>query len=96
MAKKPKIDPEKIFVSSRIIESIDSLQGFSEFLSESVDKFMDCDWGDCAKEDCELNNKAVSNNERILAAYTFGTEKIFIIREHGKNNIITIIFADEY
>ena len=59
-------------------------------------KYINCDWGDTCKEDVELNDNAVeNNNDRILAVYETSQGKIFIITEWDRS-YTTIMFSHEY
>ena len=53
------------------------------------------DWGDLSKEDCEANNMALLNGDRILSAYTVGKQKVWIITEADRS-VTTILLPSEY
>ncbi len=43
---------------------------FTQFLLQSLESYIDCDWGELPKEDKRQNDEAVrSGDDRILAAY---------------------------
>lgn len=67
---------------------------FAKFVWDSLKKYRSGDWGDMCKEDWHLNDEAVSNGSRILAAYE-GEHKIWIITEWDRS-ATTILFPDEY
>jgi hypothetical protein len=68
---------------------------FAKFIMESIEKYRCKNWGDTCPEDSELNNQAVSTNNRIVAKYKFKSEAIFIITEWNKE-VTTILFSNEY
>lgn len=65
---------------------------FAFFITESINKFLQGDWGDTCEEDSKLNDEAVKSGEdRIVARY----DNIFIITEWDRS-VTTILFTDEY
>ena len=70
---------------------------FRTFLMDSLEKFMDQDWGDTCEEDKRSNDYAVKHDERILAVYIYPKteEKIWIIIEWDRSTT-TILFPSEY
>lgn len=79
-------------VASRIAES----KEFAQFVSASIRRYVDCDWGDMCQEDKVANDDAVKNWDRIFAAYVdkHGT-KIYIITDCDRA-YTTVLFPDEY
>ena len=71
--------------SERIIQKYDSLKN----------KYCNKDWGDTCKEDCEYNNDALINEDRIFAKYKTSVADVFIITEWDRS-VTTILFASEY
>ena len=55
------------------------------------------DWGELGDEDKRSNNMAVTTDERILSAYTVGTDstKIWIITEADRSST-TLLLPEEY
>lgn len=80
-------------VADRIIKD----EGFNRFISESLVKFNNCDWGDCCEEDKEENNEAIESGSRIFATYIYPADgtKIFIITEADRSKA-TVLFPYEY
>lgn len=79
-----------------IAESMETTPGFSDFVLESLFRYMDGDWGDVHPEDQGLNDEALENGDRILAVYK--SEKyptIWIITEWDRS-VTTILFPEEY
>lgn len=71
---------------------------FAAFVSKSLRRYQECDWGDTNKEDKVSNDYAVDNGERILAEYREDGVKpmrIWIITEWDRS-ATTILFPEEY
>lgn len=73
---------------------------FAAFVSKSIRRYQNCDWGDTCKEDKKSNDYAVENGERILAVYKQGEDvinpgTIWIITEWDRS-ATTILFPEEY
>ena len=67
-------------------------ENFAFFITESINKFLQNDWGDTCEEDWKLNDQAVKSGEdRIVARY----DNIFIISEWDRS-VTTILFTHEY
>lgn len=73
---------------------------FAAFVSKSIRRYLNCDWGDTCKEDKASNDYAVENGERILAVYkqsedAINPSTIWIITEWDRS-ATTILFPEEY
>jgi len=69
---------------------------FAKELTNALNRYMKCDWGDLTKSDKELNDKAVkSGNDRILAAFPTCEGRIYIITEWNRE-YTTVMFCSEY
>ena len=95
---------EKIYlgqlVATRgVAEAMRENPDFNAFVSTSLQRYLECDWGEMADEDKALNDSAVKNgDDRILAAYKNSGPKawkIWIITEWDRS-YTTILFPDEY
>lgn len=53
------------------------------------------DWGTVCAENKEANDYAVQNGERILSAYEFCGEEIWIITEADRS-VTTLLLPEEY
>jgi hypothetical protein len=53
------------------------------------------DWGDVPEEDKALNNQAVKGGSRLLSAYTFGEERVWVITEADRS-ATTFLLPEEY
>lgn len=82
---------EKMYQNVLLKEQIDSCIG----------KFLQENWGETCKEDCEMNNKALKTGDRIVAKYNSVDGDIFIVADTVLNDSkkyehATILFANEY
>jgi hypothetical protein len=89
----------KLVATRGVAELIGDNPDFSDFVSESLQLFVRCDWGDMTESDRAMNNDAVESGKyRIHGSYIHpGKEdwKIWIITE-GDRSVTTILFPDEY
>lgn len=68
---------------------------FYREILKAFNKYCNKDWGDTCKEDCEYNNDALINEDRIVAKYKTSVADVFIITEWDRS-VTTILFASEY
>lgn len=68
---------------------------FQEEISQCLARYTLMDWGDLSEDDKQMNDKAISIEERILAAYDTSAGKIYIITEADRS-VSTILFLSEY
>ena len=79
-----------------IANAMESNPQFREEVTESMDKYVRCDWGNTCEEDAEMNNEAVRNGEdSILASYNTSQGTIWIKTEWDKS-VTTVLFPSEY
>ncbi|WP_340642479.1 type I restriction endonuclease subunit M [Photobacterium damselae] len=71
------------------------LDGKHEALIPMINRHINCDWGNCPKEDAISNNWATHKGERILSSYELNGENIWIITEWDRS-VTTILFPSEY
>lgn len=96
-------------VATRSIANVMAVNAeFAAFVSDSLKRYVACDWGTLDHEDHQRNDSAVKDGgERILAAYPFPSEnawfkdafprdsKIWIITECDRS-VTTILLPSEY
>lgn len=80
-------------VNNRVAEDTN----FARFVTRSMKRHANSDWGDLCNEDKELNDQALNEyNLRILSAYEADNlPKIWIITEWDRS-VTTVLFPDEY
>ena len=54
------------------------------------------DYGICCKEDCEANDLALSDGDRIFSVYMSNTgERLYVITEYDRS-ATTVLLPEEY
>lgn len=84
-----------LYCTKGINEECKNNKRFFKEILEAFEKYQNKDWGDTCEEDCELNNEAIINGDRILALYKTSVNNVFIITEWDRT-ATTILFAHEY
>lgn len=85
----------QVVVTRSINNEIADNSKFAEEIMQCLRRYASCDWGDTHKDDKPLNDEAVKNGERILAAYETSQGKIWIITEWDRS-ATTILYPEEY
>lgn len=79
-------------------------ENFKLFLNDSLQKFINGDWGDTLEDSVKMNNEVLEGEkERLFAVYnipedlktTIDEDSIWIITEWDKS-VTTILFPSEY
>jgi len=71
-------------------------EAFMGFVSNSLNRHSQADWGDVCNEDKKLNDQALNEGSRLLSAYEKqGLPKLWIITEWDRS-ATTVLFPDEY
>lgn len=92
----PKVISKMLTATSGITDRIDMGGGFAGFVSQSVQRHANGDWGDLSDFDKSLNDSALTDGTRILSAYEHPTfPKIWIITEADRS-VTTVLFPSEY
>lgn len=94
-----KFKTGQMVATSGVDERMRTDRIFAAFVSKSIRRYQNCDWGDTCKEDKESNDRAVENGERIVAVYEQAgvrePMKIWIITEWDRS-VTTVLFPEEY
>lgn len=85
----------RILVTRGIAIEAEESPAFAREVAVAFNRYRQGDWGDLCREDKDLNNQAVENEGRILAAYQTSKGKIWIITEWDRSST-TILFPEEY
>lgn len=98
----------RVVATRSIADLMAKNEQFGKFVSDSLKRYVTCDWGTLDREDHQANDRAVQNgDERILAAYPFPSgdtlftemfpldNKIWIITEWDRS-VTTILLPSEY
>lgn len=89
---------KRVVATQGVVDLMDDDHQFGEFVSTSLKKYTEGDWGDMSEEDCAMNDDAVKTGERIHGSYTHPDHKawkIWIITEWDRS-VTTILFPSEY
>ena len=69
---------------------------FAKFVTESLGRHANGDWGDLSQEDKDENELSLKEGFRLLSAYERDAlPKIWIITEADRS-VTTVLFPDEY
>ena len=76
--------------------ALDALAKAGQSAAEFIERHRKGDWGDLVPADCEANDRAVIDGDRILSAYSLKDQtKIWIITESDRS-VTTLLLPDEY
>ena len=95
MNMKFKLGP--ILMTNGVCEMARKDRSFRDFVSRSLGRHCECDWGDLCDEDKALNDMAFKNgDDRLFSRYDFnGDVSIYIITEWDRS-ATTLLFPSEY
>lgn len=80
---------------TRSIANVAADSAFRQEINVCLQRDKNTDWGCICDEDKETNNRALSDDDRILAAYETSRGKTWIITEYDRS-ITIILFPSEY
>ncbi len=90
----------KLYFTKAINNRMGGDEYFANFVLKSFQKHISGDWGDLDKEDKQANFQSLKDGSRLLSAYIYEGEKIWIITEatdeNGNRSATTILYAAEY
>lgn len=71
---------------------------FKRFVEDSLNRFVNEDFGDISEEDKQANSEALENGGMVMGAYIQEKVKIWIMRDPDGNGsfVTTVLFPDEY
>lgn len=87
-----------LLATTQIADDFSRNEKFKDFVLQSFNRYIHCDWGEMSEDDKKLNDEAVKNgDERIFASYTNPNTDvtIWIITEADRSHT-TIIYPSEY
>ena len=87
-----------MFMTRQIASDASKDEAFHTELFNCTLRYFNRDWGDLCKEDKSMNEKALKNGGRLLAAYLTSKGKIYIITDDTKAmpQTTTLLYANEY
>lgn len=78
-----------------INDTIANCARFAKEICAIMNRYCNKDWGDMAADDKEANNKAITCNKRVVAAYETSEGRVYVITEWDRSRT-TILFREEY
>lgn len=88
-------DLGQLVATRGIYEDMEEDAIFSKEIGAALLRYQLQEWGELPPEDIELNNEALKDGGRILAAYDTSRGKIWIITEWDRS-ATTILYPSEY
>ena len=96
VTSRVKFSMGRLITTCGVADKMEQDGGFRAFVSKSLGRHAEGDWGDVCANDKAANNKALKINERVLSAYEIpGLPKIWIITERDRS-VTTVLFPEEY
>lgn len=93
--QKEKFELGRILMTKGINDKVADDGEFARFITDSLKRHADGDWGDLGEADREENELSLKEGFRLFSAYQHRGGKIWIITEADKS-ATTISFPDEY
>ena len=90
-----KVTIKGLVITRAVHDKIEKDSSFATGVLSCLIQYVYGDWGDLCESDKAENDKALENNERIIALYNIGADKIYIITEWDRS-LTTILFPYEY
>lgn len=82
--------------TSGVNDKVADDEAFAIFVTNSLKRHCNCDWGDLSKEDKKENDYSLGKYLRLFSAYEHKTlPKIWIITEADRT-VTTVLFPEEY
>lgn len=85
----------QFYMTRGILDNMERSRAFCENIVLALIRYICGDWGELCEDDRKLNDEAITDGGRILAAYPSCMGKIWIITEWDRS-ATTILFPDEY
>ena len=101
-----KLQIGEVYVTQGVHKDAEKNKEFKEFISMSINRHINKDFGEMEEEDIESNKEAIINGSRIFSSYKIDenlnneNEKLWIITEAENENkereYTTILYPKEY
>lgn len=90
----------KLVATAAVVDKMQNDHAFAAFVSKSIRRYEDQDWGDSSDEEKLQNDYAVENEDRVLATYkqdmAIRDRKVIWITTEWDRSTTTILFPEEY
>jgi len=92
----PKFDLGQIVMTSGVAEQVASDTPFAQFVTQSLKRHANADWGEMSEEDKKENDYSLGKRLRLFSAYEKKPfPKLWVITEADRS-ATTILFPEEY
>ena len=85
----------RLYMTRAINDRVADDEGFSKFILNCLQRHLAGDWGDLCIDDKKANSRSLLDGSRLLSAYKYGDEKVYIITESNRS-MTTILYNTEY
>lgn len=88
----------EFYMTRGISEAMDVDNTFACEIGDLIHRYTVRDWGDLCEDDKQLNEQALKDGGRTLAAYETSRGRVYIITDDAKANpqVTTVLYAWEY
>lgn len=93
-----KATPKHLFLLGQIAATPAALALLDTSEADAYDlleRHVTGDWGDLGDHDKLLNDAAVAHGNRVMSAYDFGSESVWVITEADRS-VTTLMLREEY
>jgi len=90
-----KFSPGRLVWTRYINDCVAENTQFAIFVTDSLARHCNCDWGDLSAEDKKENDFSLDKHLRLFSVYKQGKFVIWIISEADRSTT-TILFPSEY
>lgn len=92
---KKKFELGRILMAKGINDKVADDEKFAKFVTDSLKRHANGDWGDLHKEDRQENELSLKEGLRVFSVYQYGEGKIWIITEADRETT-TVSLPEEY
>ena len=90
-----KFTPGKLVWTRYINDCVADNTQFAKFVTDSLARHCNCDWGELSTEDKKENDFSMDKHLRLFSVYKKGKFVIWIITEADRS-VTTVLFPEEY
>jgi hypothetical protein len=90
-----KFSPGRLVWTRYINDCVAENPLFAKFVTESLARHCNCDWGDVSAEDKKENDFSINKHLRLFSVYKQGKFVIWVITEADRSTT-TVLFPAEY
>ena len=90
-----KFTPGKLVWTRYINDCVADNTQFAKFVTDSLARHCNCDWGELSTEDKKENDFSMDKHLRLFSVYKKGKFVIWVITEADRS-VTTVLFPEEY